>query len=88
MKLSNAVRHAFDITLLAAIIIFGLGGILFYRFDPAAQIAVVLLMCTLYVAWGTFHHWHEQNLLGKIVLEYVSVSALVAFILIIFLLRV
>ena len=88
MKARHAVRHGVDFALLALIIGLGLGGVLFFRFDVASQIAVVILMCVLYVFWGVFHHFHEDNLIGKVVSEYVSIAALIAFILIIFLLRV
>lgn len=88
MKVHTAIRHGLDFLLLAGIIALGLGGILYFRFDVASQIAIVLLMCALYVFWGVFHHYHEKSLLGKVVLEYVAMAALIAFILILFLLRV
>lgn len=88
MKVHHAVRHGFDFVLLAAIIGLGLAGILFFRFDVASQIAIVMLMATFYVFWGIFHHHHDGDLTGQIVLEYIGVAALVAFILIVLLLRV
>lgn len=86
-KSVHVVRHLFDFSLLATIIGLGLVGVLYYRFDIAAQISVVLLMSTLYIFWGVFHHFQEANLTAKVILEYISVAALVALILIIVLLR-
>ncbi len=88
MKTNQVVRHGFDFVLLATIIGLGLLGILMFHFDIASQIAVVVLMSLFYVFWGIFHHHHDENLTAQIVLEYIGMAALVAFILIIFLLRV
>ncbi len=88
MKVHHAVRHGADFLLLALIIALGLGGVLFFRFDVASQIAIVLLMCALYVFWGVFHHLNEREIISQVVLEYVAMAALVAFVLILFLLRV
>ena len=82
------LRHSLDFLLLALIIGLGLGGLVYFRFDTAAQVAVTILMSVFYVFWGVFHHHHDGNLSGKIILEYVSIAALITFILIIFLLKV
>lgn len=82
------LRHGFDFFLLALIIGLGLGGLVYFRFDTAAQVAVTILMSVFYVFWGVFHHHHDGDLSGKIILEYISIAALITFILIIFLLRV
>lgn len=88
MKAHHIVRHGFDFILLTLIIGLGLSGIIFFRFDVASQVAIVVLMATFYVSWGIFHHHHDGNLTGPILLEYIAMAALVAFTLIIFLLRV
>ncbi len=88
MKAHHVVRHGLDFFLLVLILGLGLGGLVYFRFDTAAQIAVSVIMAFFYVLWGIYHHHHDGDLSGKIILEYVSMSALVTFILIIFLLRV
>lgn len=87
MKIHTALRHGFDFAILLLIVCLGLGGLIYYRFDPAAQIADIFLMSILYVLWGAFHHFHDGNLTFKVIGEYVAMASLVAFILIIFLLR-
>lgn len=87
MKIRHIVRHGIDFALLGLIIALGLGGVVYFNFDPAAQIADVILMSILYIFWGVFHHFHDGNLTVKVVAEYTAMSALVSFILIIFLLR-
>lgn len=88
MKIHHVIRHGFDFFLLALILAMGLGGLIYFRFETASQIAVVVVMSSLYVFWGIYHHLHDHNLTSRVVLEYISLSALVTFILIIFLLRV
>ena len=88
MKIHHAARHGFDFLLLLLIVGLGLTGILIFRFDVASQIAVAVLMSIFYVFWGLFHHHHDQNLTGSVALEYIGIASLVAFILIVFLLRV
>ena len=88
MKIHHVIRHGFDFVLLLAIIGLGLSGIVFFRFDVASQVAVVTLMSIFYVFWGIFHHHHDGDLTAPVVLEYIGIAALIAFILIVFLLRV
>ncbi len=88
MKAHQIVRHSIDFSILAVILGFGLYGLILFRYEVASQIAVFVLMAILYVFWGIFHHYHDGNLTGKIVLEYIAIASLVAFMLILFLLRV
>lgn len=87
MKVHHAVRHGVDFFLLVLILSLGLGGILYFSFDKAAQIAVVIIMAVLYTFWGIYHHHHDHDLTLKVGLEYVFFSLLIALLLILFLLR-
>lgn len=87
-KVHHAIRHGADFFLLTLILTLGLAGLVYFRFETAAQIAVVALMAVFYVLWGVYHHHHDGDLTGKVILEYIAMSALVTFILVIFLLRV
>ncbi len=86
-KYIHAFRHAADFTILAAIIAFGLIGIIFYRFDFAAEVTVVILMSVMYIFWGVMHHYHDGDLTMKTLLEYIAMSVMISFILIVLLLR-
>ena len=88
MKISHLIHHGLDFFLLILILSLGLGGLIFFRFEVASQIAVVAIMAIFYVFWGILHHLHDHNLTGKVILEYISLSALVTFILVVLLLRV
>lgn len=76
-----------DLFTLTLILAFCFGGLFYFRFDVASQIAIVILMGVLYVCWGIFHHYHDGDLSGKIVGEYFLMSALIATVLSVFLLR-
>ena len=86
-KAAQIVRHGIEFLILLVIFALGLGGLLYFKFDTASQIAVVLLMAVFYVFWGILHHILDGDLVDKIILEYFGISALVSTILIIFLLR-
>lgn len=88
LKAAHVIRHGIDFLLLALILGLGLGGLVYFRFDVASQVAIIILLAILYVFWGIFHHHNDGDLDGRIVLEYVAISALMAFVLIIFVLRV
>jgi len=87
-KLHLTVHHGIDFLILLIIIGLGFGGLIFFRNQLTTQISVSIIMSVLYVIWGVVHHHHENNLTLEVVLEYIAMAALVAFILIIFLLRV
>ena len=82
------IRHAVDYFLLLVIISFGLGGLFYFRFDFAAEVAAISIMAIFDILWGVLHHYHDKNLTGSVALEYTAIAALVSFILIVFLLRV
>lgn len=88
LKVGQIVRHGVDFSLLTLIIGLGLGGLVYFRFDVASQVAIIVLLAIMYVFWGIFHHIHDGNLESRIILEYVAIAALVAFVLIIFVLRI
>jgi hypothetical protein len=86
-KINHLVRHGTDLFILVLIFSFCFGGLFYFRFDVASQIAIVILMGVLYVCWGVFHHYHDGDLSGKIFSEYFLMSALITTILSVFLLR-
>ena len=87
MRIHHAIRHSVDFMLLTLIIGSGLLGVLYFRFDIASQVAIVILMGALYIFWGVMHHHHDGNLTLKVVLEYSAMAVIVSAILIVFLLR-
>lgn len=84
----KVLKHSFDFLLLAAILSFGLFGLFYYRHRVPTQMVISVLLGITYVFWGILHHFHKKDLHCRVVLEYIAISALVVFVLIIFLLRV
>lgn len=86
-KINHTVRHGMDLFILVAIFVVCFGGLFYFRFDVASQVAIIILLVVLYVCWGIFHHYHDGDLTGKVVGEYFLMSTLVGTILTVFLLR-
>ncbi|MEK7127377.1 MAG: hypothetical protein AAB838_01475 [Patescibacteria group bacterium] len=82
------IKHLIDFVALGIILGLSLFGLYFFRHQTDKQIIVTVLLGTSYILWGVFHHLHLGNLKFQVVMEYISISALVVFILTLFLLRV
>lgn len=76
-----------DFLVLICILGVSIFGLFYFDHRFLAQMFVVLAMSLLYVIWGILHHHHESSLTFEVALEYIAMAALVAFMLIIFLLR-
>ena len=44
--------------------------------SPQNQIQIGILMGIAYVVWGLLHHWNDQDLNWKVVIEYIAIAAL------------
>lgn len=86
-RIHQAVHHSFDFLVLLGILLLGLTTLIFFQHIPEVQLACAILMCAAYTVWGIIHHYHEGNLNKIVVVEYVSIGSLIAFVLVIFLLR-
>jgi hypothetical protein len=70
---------------LAAILSVGLGLFFLFDYNRGIQIGIVILLATLYVAWGALHHSLRKEFHLRILVEYLLV-AILASVLVIFLL--
>lgn len=70
---------------LVLFLILGLGflGFWYFSYQERAQQVIVLAVAAFYVLWGVAHHTLEENLNLKIVVEYTTVAALAATLLLI-----
>lgn len=87
-RIYQAAHHGVDFLVLFVLLGSGFGALLYFQHNATVQIAVSAVMAGAYAMWGIFHHYHEGSLTSEVILEYISISALVGFILTIFLLRV
>jgi hypothetical protein len=64
---------------LILLIILNFGALMFYllRFNPFYQIWVLMLTSLAYVFWGLIHHFLEDDLHPKVILEYILIAMLV-----------
>jgi len=52
-------------------------SVLFQLKDFLVKLAVIILISSIYLLWGIWHHWEEKNLTSAHVLEYLVISALI-----------
>lgn len=62
--------------MLIIILSLGFGSFLYYSFERQTQFTIAILTCLSYTVWGIVHHYAENNLNWKIVVEYSMFSAL------------
>lgn len=64
---------------LVLLVILNFGALMFYllRFNPVYQMWVMVLTSLAYVLWGMIHHFLEEDLHLKVILEYVLIAMLV-----------
>ncbi len=73
--MNDLKRHAVHYFLL--LLIFMAGGIAFFSVsDHLLKFRVVILVSAAYFLWGFLHHFSENNLTSKVVVEYLLMSAL------------
>lgn len=63
---------------IALLFILSSGAFAFFYFQrfPQAQIVSIFLTASFYVFWGIIHHYLENDLHPRIILEYVAVALL------------
>jgi hypothetical protein len=64
---------------LILLVILNFGALMFYllRFSPLYQMWVMMLTSLAYIFWGLIHHYLEEDLHIKVVLEYILIAMLV-----------
>lgn len=64
---------------LILLVILNFGALMFYllRFSPFYQMWVMFLTSLAYIFWGLIHHFLEEDLHPKVILEYVLIALLV-----------
>ena len=61
----------------------GLWGFSYFSYDRDLQRLIIILVAVAYLSWGIVHHYLEESLNPKIVIEYTSWAALAAALLLI-----
>ncbi len=87
MENNDHLKYFVDFVALGIILSLSLYGLYYFRHQVVNQVIISVFLGVSYVLWGIFHHLHLGNLKFNVVMEYLSISALVVFILTIFLLR-
>lgn len=72
---------------LMAILSIGLSVFLYFSYNRQVQIGIVIALSAAYVVWGIFHHSLKRELHLRIILEYITIAALVSIVVIFLLIR-
>ena len=74
---------------LILLVILNFGALMFYllRFNPFYQMWAIFLTSLAYISWGLIHHFIEEDLHPKVILEYVLIATLVNLVVITLLIR-
>lgn len=80
--------HTLHYLILITILTIGFGSVFVFSEKRNAQFLLGGLTAVLYVLWGVIHHYMEDDLNLKIVIEYTLIAALSVTILFSLLLRV
>ena len=87
-RLHHAFHHGIDFLILFILIAAGFTILLYFQHNVPVQVLTAIGLTISYAIWGVLHHYHEENLTSEVILEYIAISTLVGFILVIFLLRI
>lgn len=74
--LEDLESHTIHYLMLIIILCLGFGSFLYFSFDRHTQFIIGILTCLSYAVWGIAHHYAENNLNWKIVVEYSIFAAL------------
>lgn len=74
--MQDVKKHKIAYSLLAALAMIYLSAIFFLRNLPQLLLISTIVFGVLYFLWGIIHHLYEKNLTGRIMLEYMLVTAL------------
>lgn len=70
------IKHLGDYLALLSIFGLALFFFFFFSYNQTAQIMVVVSLSLAYFLWGLSHHYHEENLHFKVVIEYFLIALL------------
>lgn len=69
-------HHPLHYFTLLCVLSVGLWGIFWFNYQPATQLAIIIIVSIAYVIWGISHHQAHRDLHLKIVFEYILVAVL------------
>lgn len=74
--IANFKKHLTHYLFLIAILVVGFGSFFLVNYDKIMQAGVLMLVSVSYFFWGMIHHFLEDDLHPRIVVEYLVISAL------------
>ncbi|MGI5826553.1 MAG: hypothetical protein ACOX50_04020 [Patescibacteria group bacterium] len=74
--ITDIKEHFSHYLVLLFILLVGFGAFYYFQRFPQAQIVSAFLTASFYVFWGIVHHYLEEDLHLRIVIEYVAIALL------------
>jgi hypothetical protein len=62
--------------ILVAMMLSGVGAVVFFNFNRVFQTVVVIILAMIYVLWGLVYHLFKKDFHLKVLWEYLLVAAL------------
>ncbi len=70
----NIAHHIFHYIILVIILSTGISMYIYFRSYPVLQLIIGIATSLFYVLWGIVHHYVDNDLSLKIVVEYLSIA--------------
>ena len=74
--IEDAKNHLLHYTILITILVIGFGSVVLFSANKQAQLILAIITSVLYVLWGFIHHYMEDDMSIKVVVEYVLIAVL------------
>lgn len=71
---SEFIHHLFHYAILISIFLGGITMFILYRAFPYVQLLVGTTTAVSYIVWGIVHHYIDEDLSLKIIMEYLSIG--------------
>ncbi len=80
--MSDATEQMLNVFILVIILGMGITAFVNVQGNQIAQLMVGVIIAVAYALWGLVHHWTQESLHKKIVIEYVLIGAIAVSVLI------
>lgn len=74
--IEDVKNHLLHYAILITILVIGFGSIGLFSSNKQTQLVLCVLTSSVYVLWGIIHHYMEDDINVKIVMEYFFVAFL------------
>lgn len=74
--IEDAKNHLLHYAILITILVVGFGSIVLFSSNKQIQLSLAVITAISYVLWGITHHYMEDDMSVKVVVEYILIAML------------